>query len=66
MDAIALSLTNAHKEGSVLITKAAGGIVIGAVANTIYVRTGLPHTIVPSGSTVIKIPVGVNSGSSTE
>ncbi len=36
MDAIALSLTNAQMAGSVVLTKAAGGIVLGALANTIF------------------------------
>ncbi|MGA1204937.1 MAG: MgtC/SapB family protein [Opitutales bacterium] len=36
MDAIALSLANAQTDGSVLMEMAAGGIVIGAIANSIF------------------------------
>ncbi|HSH09601.1 MAG TPA: MgtC/SapB family protein [Oceanipulchritudo sp.] len=36
MDAIALSLTNANKAGSILTELAAGGIMVGALANTIF------------------------------
>ena len=40
MDAIALSLTNANNEAAIVTSRAAAGIVIGALANTLF-KTGL-------------------------
>lgn len=53
MDAIALSLTNTHKEGELAITLAARGIMLGAVANSIF-KTGFAISL---GNSSLRGPI---------